>query len=154
MKKLLTPFVLLLLGCLLFPSGCNNTGRIVVAGLRVETTGLERSSDGTTRVTWRMVNPNIAPYLLTRVSQKVFLNNTLVGTILDKEAMAVPAQDHASRTSRLVPAGPAADRLIAEAVGQGPVSYRMEAELMIQLYGETIEKGEISGAGSVKVTGK
>jgi hypothetical protein len=68
--------------------------------------------------------------------------------------MAVPAQNHAGRTSKLVLAGPAADRLLAEAAGQGPVPYRVEAALFIQLYGETIERGDISGAGSVKVSGK
>jgi hypothetical protein len=153
MKKLLTPLALLL-GVLLFQAGCNNTGTIVVTGLRVEITGIERAADGTTTVTWNLANPNIVPYLLSRVSQKVFINDTLVGTTLDASAMAIPAQAHASRTSKLVLAGPAADRLLAAAAGQGPAAYRLETALSIQLYGEMIERGDISGAGSVTVTAK
>ena len=153
MKILLAPFALLL-GVLLLLSSCNNTGTIVVTGLRLEISSIERTSEGAATVTWRLVNPNIAPYLLTRVAQKIYLNNTLVGTTLDKEPMAIPAQNNASRSSKLMLAGPAADRFLAEAAGQGPGAYRVEATLFIQLYGEMIERGDISGAGSVKVSGK
>ena len=153
MKKLLTPLALLV-GLLLLATGCNSTGTIVVTGLRVEITSIERTGDGTISVTWNLTNPNIVPYLISRARHKIYLNNTFVGTTLDITAMAIPAQNHATRTSKLVLDGPAADRLIAGAIGQGPVAYRMETMLFIQLFGDMIERGDISGAGSVPVTGK
>jgi LEA14-like dessication related protein len=153
MKKLLTPLVLLL-GVVLFHAGCSNSGTIVVTGLRIEITGIERSSNGDVQVTWRLMNPNIVPYLLSRVSQKISLNNTLVGTTLDTAPIAIPAQDHATHTSKLTLAGGAASQVLAGAAGHGPVSYRVETALSIQLFGDMIERGDISGAGVVPVIAK
>jgi len=114
MKK--PPLLLLLAAGLLFLAGCSGFNRGVTSvGLSVELTGIERAADGNVAVTWGLVNPNVSPYLLARVSQKIFLNGTLVGTTLDTEPMAAPAQQTTSKVSRLTPAGPAGERLIAEA---------------------------------------
>lgn len=153
MKKFLAPLALLL-GGLLFPAGCTNTGAIIVTGLRVELIAIERAGDGTVTLAWRMVNPNVTPYLIAEVSHKISLNGAPVGTTSDLQPMAAPAQNHADRTSRLTLAGAAAERLIADALSQGSASYRVESVLTIQLYGEMTEKGNLTGTGSVKVTGK
>ena len=151
-----TPLSLLLLaGCGLFLAGCSGFNRGVTAvGLSVELTGIERAGDGSVSVVWKLINPNVSPYLLERVSQKIYLNGTLVGTTLDTAAMAVPAQQAAGKSSPLTPAGPAAGRLIAEAAVQGSASYRVETQLLIRLYGDVTDKGALSNTGSVPVTGK
>lgn len=153
MKK--PPLPLLLAAGLLFLAGCSGFNRgVTSAGLSVELTGIERAADGNVAVTWGLVNPNVSPYLLARVSQKIFLNGTLVGTTLDTEPMAAPAQQTTSKVSRLTPAGPAGERLIAEAAAKGRADYRVETQLLIRLYGEATDKGLLTHSGSVPVTGK
>jgi hypothetical protein len=154
MKKLPSP-LLLLAGCALSLAGCGGFDRGVAAvGLNVELTGIERAADGTVTVAWNLVNPNISPYLLDRVSHKVYLNGTLVGTTLDAMPMAVPAQQTTSKTSRLTMAGPAADQLFAEAAAKGSAAYRVDTQLLIRLYDQITDKGALTHSGSVPVTGK
>lgn len=153
MKKCLLPLFLLVCG-LVFPSGCNNTGTIIVVGLRIELTGIERAPDGTTTASWRVMNPNVAPYLLSRTSHKIYLNGTLVGTTTDTDPMAIPARNNAGKTSKLILAGPAAERLLAEAVGHGPVSYRVDSSLVVLIYNDSTEKSSLSGTGMVTVSSK
>lgn len=153
MKKYLTSLILLV-GALLLPSGCANTGAIVVTGLRVELTGMERASDGAVMVSWRVVNTNVAPYLLSQLSNKIYLNGTLVGTTLDKEPLGIPREGIATRSTKLTLAGPATDRILTEAVAHGPVSYRVDSLLIIQIYGDQTETGSLSNAGSVTVVSK
>lgn len=154
MKKPPTP-LLLLAGCVLFLAGCSGFARGVTSvGLSVELNGIERAADGTVTVNWSLVNPNVTAYLLDRVSQKIYLQGTLVGTTLDTQPMGVPAQQTARQSSRLTLEGPTADRLIAEAATQGSAAYRVETQLRIRLYGEMTDKGLLTHSGSVPVTGK
>ncbi|MBI2497938.1 MAG: hypothetical protein HYV75_08535 [Opitutae bacterium] len=154
MKTLSTP-LLLLAGCVLFLAGCSGFDRGVTSvGLSVELNGIERAADGTVTVTWSLVNPNVTPYLLERVTQKIFLDGALAGTTLDTQPMAVPAQQTTSKASRLTPAGPAAERLVAEAAAKGGAAYRVETQLLIRLYGDLTDKGLLTHTGSVPVTGK
>jgi hypothetical protein len=153
MKRFFLP--LCLLACVtLFQHGCKNVGAIVVTGLRVELTGIERASDGTTQVRWSLVNPNIASYLIGHSKHKVFLNGTAVGTFAENDPTALPAQNSVAKTSRLVVAGTAAEKLIAEAAGHGPLSYRVDSNLLVVIYGDSEEKGDIVSSGSVSVTAK
>ncbi len=154
MKKLLTP--LLLLTCsVLFLAGCGGYDHsVITAGLSVELTGIERSADGTVTVSWSLVNPNIAPYLLDRVSQKIYLNGTLVGTLLDNGRLAIPAQQTTRKVSRLATAGPAAEQIVAQAATKGNAAYRVDSELLLRLYDEITDKGSLTHSGTVAVTGK
>ncbi len=152
MKRLTPLFLLASLGLLL--CGCINNGALVVAGLRVELSGIERAADGTVSVSWRVVNPNIAPYLVAQVSHTIYLNGTLVGTIATNDPLGIPPQESAARSSKLVPAGPAADQILAAAVVHGTATYRVDSKLVIQIYGDDHEKGELSNSGSVTVTTK
>ena len=152
--KLPTPLRLLMCGAL-FLAGCNSYNRDVISvGLSVELNGIKRAEDDTVSVAWNMVNPNVTSYLLSRVSNKIFLNGTLVGTTVDAEPMAVPARQSVGKVSKLTLAGPGAERLIAEAVVQGRAAYRVDSQLIILLYGDVTEKGALTHAGSVPVAGK
>ena len=154
MKKLITP-LLLLAGCVLFLAGCSGFDRGVTSvGLGVELAGIERAADGTVAVSWNLINPNVSSYLLARVSQKISLNGILVGTTLDTDPMAIPAQKTTNKVTKLTLAGPAAERLIAEAAAKGSAAYRVETQLLIRLYGDMTDKGLLTHSGSVPVTGK
>ena len=153
MKKFLAPFALLLCG-LLFQSGCTGAGSVIVTGLRIELTGLERAGDGTVTVSWRIMNPNVAPYLMTRVRHKIYLNGTLVGKTMDNDPMGVPAQLSTSKTSKLSVADQAAERILREALTAGSASYRVESLITVRLYGETIDRSSLTNSGTVPVTGK
>ncbi|MDI1320421.1 MAG: hypothetical protein PSW75_09560 [bacterium] len=154
MKKLLTPLFPLLCSAL-FLAGCGHGGGDAIAvGLSAELTGIERASDGNVSVKWDMVNPNVSSYLLSRVTNKIFLNGTLVGTTVDAEAMALPAQRTVNKVSKLTLAGPDAARLIAEVAARGRAAYRVDSQLVILLYGDVTEKSALTHAGSVPVNGK
>lgn len=153
MKKFFLPLALLVCG-VIFESGCTNASKIIVVGLRAELTGIERASDGSTTVTWHINNPNVAAYLVASTNQKIYLNDILVGSTDDPAPMAVPAQNKAGKTSKLIVAGPAADRLLGELAGHGPANYRVESSIVVVLYGDSSEKGSFTSTGSVAVTTK
>jgi hypothetical protein len=148
MKKTFLPLLLLLL-----LAGCNSNNTITV-GLKVELTNIARSSDGTTEVSWRIVNPNISSYLVDETTHKLFLNDTLIGTIHDKGAVAIPAQNNVSRTTRLVSAGAAGERALVNALATGSAAYRTDSTIVIRLYGESTDKSSLTSTGKVTVTTK
>ena len=150
MKQAITP--LLLVCAVLFAASCGNTGAVVVTGLRVELTGVERAADGAVSVSWRLVNPNVTSYLLAQATNRIYLNGTLVGTIVDKDPTGVPANGSAAKTSMLTLAGPAAAKILAAA--SGTASYRVESSLIIQIYGSQTEKGYLASTGTVPVVSK
>ncbi len=133
-----------------FLAGCGSPNTTTV-GLKVELAGVARQADGHALVTWRVVNPNIVPYLLARVSHRIYLDGTLVGSVDDREALAIPSQTNQERTTALVSAGPAAERALAAAATAGSAAYRVESNVLVRLYGDTTEKGELRGAGTVPV---
>jgi hypothetical protein len=152
MKKFLTPFLLAALAALL-GSGCSSSNTIT-AGLRVELTEIVRAADGTTRADWRMVNPNVVSYLLAETSHRVYLNGTLVGTITDKEAMALPAKNQSARSAVLRTEGDGAGRVLAGAASAGSAAYRVESSVTIRLFGESTERTSLASSGTVPVTSK
>jgi hypothetical protein len=152
MKKFLTPFFLVSLLALL-GTGCSSSNTIT-AGLRAELTGLAHDGDGTTRADWRMVNPNVVSYLLAQSSHRVYLDGVLIGTITDKDAMALPAKNHSARSTTLKSAGAAAERAVAAAATAKSASYRIESDIIIRLYGDSTERSSLSSTGTVPVTTK
>ena len=152
MKQLITPFLLLgLLAAVL--TGCNS-GQVVTVGLKVELIGIQRAGDGTTQVTWRVNNPNVVSYLLSETRHRIYLNGALIGSVVDTEPTAFPAQGHVDKTGKLVLAGAAADRPLSEAATAGSASYRVDSQVIVQLYGDMTEKGSLSHSGTVPVTSK
>ncbi len=152
MKKFLTPLLLIPLLALL-GTGCSSSNTIT-AGLKVELTALARAGDGTTRVDWRVVNPNVVSYLLAQSTHRVYLDGVLVGTITDKDAMALPANNHSARSTLLKSDGAAAERALAAAAAVKSASYRVESDITIRLYGDSTERSKLSSAGTVPVTTK
>lgn len=152
MKKFLTPFFLVSLLALL-GTGCSSSNTIT-AGLRVELTGLARAGDGTTRADWRVVNPNVVSYLLAQSSHRVYLDGVFIGTITDKDAMALPAHNHSARSTTLKSDGAAAERAVAAAAAAKSASYRVESDIIIRLYGDSTERSGLSSTGTVPVTTK
>jgi len=152
MKKFLAPLFLLSL-FVAFTAGCSSTGNIMV-GLKVELTGIDRAGDGSPQVAWRLVNPNVVPYLVAKVTHRVYLDGVLVGTIANDEAAAVPARSNLDRRHALQLAGPAAERALGAAGAAGSAAYRVESVLTIRLYGDNLEKASLTAAGTVPVTGK
>jgi hypothetical protein len=153
MKRLLTPLVLLA-GVVLLQCSCVDIGKIIVTGLHLELTGIERTADGTVSVSWRVVNPNVNAYIATKVSNKIYLSGTFVGSTLSNEPLGIPQNGDVARSSKLILAGPAAERILGEAVVRGSASYRVESQLQIHLYDEETEKGELTHSGLVTVVSK
>ena len=152
MKQLITPFLLLgLLAALI--TGCSS-GQIVTVGLKVELIRIQRAGDGSAQVTWRVNNPNVVAYLLSETRHRIYLNGTLVGTAVDAEPTAFPAQSSVDKTAKLTLAGSAAERGLSEAVAAGSASYRVDTQVIVRIYGDSIEKGNLSHTGTVPVTGK
>lgn len=152
MKKFLAPFFLLSLFAA-FAAGCGSTGNIM-AGLKVELIGIDHTTGAGAQVSWRVVNPNVVPYLVAKATHRVYLDGVLVGTINDDETVAVPAQSNLDRRHALQAAGPAAERALAAATAAGSAAYRVESSLLIRLYGDTTEKTSLTSSGQVPLTGK
>jgi hypothetical protein len=152
MKFLPAPLCALLVFATLL-AGCGGPNTTTV-GLKVELVGIARTSDGRTQVTWRLLNPNIVPYLVARATHRISLDGAQIGTVDDREVLAIPAQTNAERTSVLKPAGAGTDAALAAAAKNGSGSYRVETTLVISLFGDTTEKGDLRGAGTVPVTAK
>ena len=153
MKKFLTPFFLVTLLALV--AGCSSSrNNSTTAGVKIELTGVVRASDGSTRVSWRVANPNVISYLLSQATHQIYLNGVLVGTVKDREPLAVMPQAHTDRTSPMASAGPAGDSALAAAATTGSAAYRVESSLVIQLYGEMVDKSDLTATGTVPVTAK
>ncbi len=153
MKKLHIPAILLAV-LVAFLAGCNNTSRLVSNGLGVELTKIERGSDGTVSVSWRVENSNIVPYLLSRISHKIYLDGTYLGAIMEEEPLAVPASTNSGRTSKLAKEDAAAAQAISVAIARGSGSYRMDTQIVIRIYDENVEKANLANSGTVPVTAK
>lgn len=152
MKQYLAPLCLTLLFAFV-AAGCGGPNTTTV-GLNVELGGVSRSGDGKVEATWRVVNPNIVPYLVAQATHRVYLDGVLVGTVSSKDALAVPARSKAEQNSPLLLAGPAAERAVTAAAAAGSAAYRMESTIIVRLYGDSTDKTELRGAGTVKVTAK
>jgi LEA14-like dessication related protein len=152
MKSLPAPLSLLLL-VTFFLAGCGGPNTTTV-GLKIELTRVVRQANGGAQVTWRVVNPNIVPYLLARATHHVYLDGVAVGTLDDSEALAIPAQTNQERTTTLAAAGTAAEQALAAAAKAGAATYRLDSNVIVRLYGDTVEKSELHGAGTVPVSGK
>ncbi len=153
MKKFLTPLFFVALAAVILP-GCNSGHNTITVGLKIELTGIERAGDGTVQVTWRVSNPNLASYLLSQTSHAIYLNGTLVGKTMDKDPMGVPAQLSAIKTSKLLVADQTAKRILHDALAAGSARYRVESQITVRLYGDTIDRSSLTNSGTVTVTGK
>ncbi len=150
MKKFIAPLFLLVCG-LVFLNGCSNSSKIIAVGLRPELVTIEQKSGGVPSVTWQIVNTNIVPYLISKVEHKVTLNGKAIGTVRSTSPLAVPAQTSAGATDILQLSGDGAAILSAAGVS---ASYQIETNIVIQIYGDTIEKSQLANGGTVSIVTK
>ena len=126
----------------------------ITAGLKLELTNVERAGDGSVRVAWRVQNPNVFSYLLSKTTHKLFLDGTLVGSFNETNPLGVPAQSHAETISVLTPVQPPAGTLLDQAIAHGSANYRLDSVLFVLLLDEQIEKIPRITSGTVAVTTK
>jgi hypothetical protein len=152
MKNLLSPLWLALVLTCGF-TGCAAPA-YVTAGLGIEVTAIERTSDGAVRVTWRMANPNVAAYVLARSTHKLTLNGTLVGTLADSARLGLPPQSTAERSAVLTPANAAAAAVVEQAVAQGSATYKLDSTVFLLIEEDKHDKIPFTSSGTVPVTAK
>jgi LEA14-like dessication related protein len=151
MKKFFAPFFLITLFAA-FGTGCGTNNLMV--GLQVELTGITRAADGTTEVSWRVHNPNVVSYLLAETTHKIHLNGKMVGTVRQKQALAVPASSTIEGAAVMTVAGAEGERVLTEALAAGKASYQVEVAVVVRLYGDTTDKSTLSMRGTIPVTAK
>lgn len=147
MKKLFAPLLLSL--AMLFVAGCASNMEIVTAGLRTELLRVQRQPSGDVQVTWKVSNPNVVPYVITRAVLKVSLDGKVVGELNDPRRFAVPAQNLAEQTS-VLPAAAITDKATLEqALLRGNAGYALNATIWILMLEDKEEKFRADASGSV-----
>lgn len=150
MKKLSALLLLALVGIV---AGCKNYVASSTAGLHVDLVSLRRTDEGV-RVTWRVRNPNVVSYVLTRSVHKIALDGTPIGTVEEKQRFGVPTLNQVERSGLLEPASPAANEAISRALTQGSGAYAMDSTLWLLVLDDKIEKFTLPSSGTIPVTGK
>lgn len=141
MKNLIFP-LFLLVATLAVSSGCSSPPPM--AGMRLELTAVERTSDGRTVATVLISNPNLVAYNLVRVSHRIQFGSGATGTLDITQPTGVPAQNSAVQTGTLE-----LDR--GAALSAGTDTYRMDSRVVLRLYGERTDNTKISSSGQVVV---
>ena len=152
MKKLTRLLLAVLLASSL--SSCSNVSEIIAGELKVALSKIERAGDGTVQVTWRVENPNVVSYLISKGTHKIILNGTLVGTIVQDTPMGIPASNQLERTGLLVTAGQATGPIIDQAVAQGSAAYRVDSTVFLLILDDKFEKVHLTRSGTVAMVAK
>lgn len=152
MKKWITPF--LVLAALLTLAGCGSAPEIISKGLRIAVTNIERAPDGSYTVAWQIENPNVVSYVVDHSEHKLYLGDVLVGSVSKKSRQGVPLQNKAEGVDPLTPVDAAATAKLAQALGQGPQSYRVESTIWVLLADDETSKSKLVSTGTVSVTAK
>ncbi len=150
MKKLLAPLLLVL--AVLLAGGCANVAEISTKGLHADLVRVQKAPNGEVRVTWRVSNPNIVAYVLTKSALKVSIDGAPVGVANDPKRFGVPSMNQIEQTTVLVPNGPAATEIIDRALAKGSANYALEATIWMLVVDEKSEKFVLTTNGSVPVT--
>jgi hypothetical protein len=143
MRKLFAP-LLAAVGVLVLLTGC---GSVPLTGFTVELLKIEQAADGSATVTMRLVNPNVVSYNVESSTNTVFLNGKPAGTIKVVRPEGIAPQSSITVTGTFT-------TIQGYTLVSGPASYRLEATLVILLYGDSKEKQKLSGAGTVEVSVK
>jgi hypothetical protein len=150
MKKWITPF--LVLAALLGLAACHNSNDTISRGLRIALTKIDRTAAGGYEISWQVENPNVVAYVVDHSEHKIFLNDVLVGSVVRKSRQGVPLQAKAEGVDPLILANPAAADKLAQLIGQGPVSYRIESTIWVLLAEDETSKSQLTSTGTVSVT--
>jgi LEA14-like dessication related protein len=147
MKKLLAPLLLALSFLLL--AGCSNNMAVITAGLQADLVRVQRAGNGDIQVTWRVRNPNVVGYVLTRHVVKISLDGVPVGTLTSEERIGIPALNEAVRTTVLAVSDAAARPAIDQALARGSAGYTLDATIWLLIVDEDIEKFRLQASGTV-----
>lgn len=147
MKKLFAPLLLVI--AVLLTAGCSSNMQIVTAGLRAELLRVQRLPTGDVQVTWRLNNPNVVPYVITRATLKVSLDGKPVGEFTETRRFAVPAQNVAEQTSVLAGTAVTDSAAVEQALRKGNVSYSAAATIWILMLEDKEEKFRSEASGNV-----
>lgn len=147
MKKLFAP--LLLAFAVLFAAGCSSNMQIITGGLRAELLRLQRLPGGDVQVTWKVSNPNVVPYVITRANLKISLDGKAVGELTEPRRFAVPAQNLAEQTS-VLPANAITDSgTVEQVLARGSATYGLNATIWILMIDDKEEKFRADASGTV-----
>jgi hypothetical protein len=147
MKKLFAPLLFILAALVL--GGCGSNTAVMTAGLRADLVRLQRAGNGDVQVTWRVQNPNVVGYVLTRSIIKLTLDGVPVGTLTSQERIGIPSMNQAERTAVLAIANPAAGAAIEQALARGSASYTLNATMWMLVVDQEFEKFTLTGSGTV-----
>ncbi len=147
MKKLFAPLLLALTA--LFVTGCSSNMQIITGGLRAELLRLQRLPGGDVQVTWKLSNPNVVPYVITRANLKISLDGKPVGELTEPRRFAVPAQNLAEQTSVLSAASLTDAALLEQALSRGSAAYSLNATIWILMLEDKEEKFRADSSGTV-----
>lgn len=150
MTKLFAPLLLTLAA--LFLGGCGSHTEVITAGLRTDLVSVKRAASGDIQITWRVRNPNVISYVLTKHAIKVSLDGVPVGTATGTSRFGIPSMNQVDQTSVLTVTDPAASQALAQALARGSASYKLDATLWLLIVDEDIEKFNLTGSGTVPVT--
>jgi len=116
--------------------------------MSIEAVRVVRQADGSATVDLVLLNPSVVSYNIASSKHTLTLDGRVVGKLVINEPLGLPAQGQASLSSPLLtdqgvalPAGPQA-------------SYRLETELKLNLYGDSVEYTKLSAAGTLTIVAK
>lgn len=144
---------LALVSLLAFTS-CSHSSELIAQGLKVELTRIERTSEGSVEVTWRVNNPNIVHYLVDRATLKITLDGALLGTVNEPTRIGVVQQSFEERRGTLMPASPAAAQRVVQLAEKGSARYELDATLWLLIVDDEKVKSSLSSSGTVPVSTK
>jgi hypothetical protein len=143
MRKLLTP-LLAVFGLLFLLTGC---GSPPLTGFTVELLKIERTGDGPAIATLRVINPNVVSYNVESSTNTIFLNGKPAGSIKVTRPEGIPAQTTITVTGTFT-------TLPGYTLTSGPAAYRLEATLILLLYGDSKETQKLASSGTVEISVK
>jgi LEA14-like dessication related protein len=147
MKKLFLPLLISLFALLL--SSCASHIEASTAGLRAELVKLQRTASGDIQVTWRVRNPNVVAYVLTKSSLKITLDGVAVGTVDAEKRFGIPSMNQVDQVGMLTATSPAASQAINQALARGSASYNLNAVLWLLVVDDDFEKFTLTASGTV-----
>jgi len=152
MMKWLTS-ALLLLSAFVF-AGCQSDGEIIATGVKIEFVRIERAGDGSARVTWRVTNPNVVPYLIHHSTHKLTLDGQTIGTVSDNVPLGVPSRNQVEQTTDLNFANADARARLADLAAKGSAGYNAQTSVWFLLFDDDQVKSEFSESGTVPIIAK
>ncbi len=152
MKKLFAPLLLSFVVLLL--AGCASHIEATTAGLQADLLKIQRAGNGDLLVTWRVRNPNVVSYVLTKNSLKLSLDGIAIGTLEGQQRFGIPSMNEMEQNGVLPAPSGAAAEAVTRALQRGSANYTLNATLWLLIVDDDVERFNLSGSGSVPVVAK